>query len=119
MPAFPTSEPGFTCLAAEPQGRCFSLHRFCSFLFRSGPLSLPALLPPVDSTTRKLIGAMAVFVLLGLPLVGYLWETLNELLALEADATRLLISVPVLALLGGLLWMLSKAVGRWQDTGSP
>lgn len=65
-------------------------------------------------STLKLMGAMAVFVLVGLPLVGYLWKTLNDLLALEVDTTRLLLSVPVLAVLAVLLWLLARAVQRWQ-----
>ncbi len=56
---------------------------------------------------------MAVFVLLGFPLVGYLWETISELLALEVDAARLLISIPVAAVLAGLLVWLGRAVRNW------
>ena len=56
---------------------------------------------------------MAVFVLLGFPLVGYLWETISELLALEVNGTRLLISIPVAALLAGLLFWMSRSVRRW------
>lgn len=56
---------------------------------------------------------MAVFVLLGFPLVGYLWETISELLALEVNGTRLLISIPVAAALAALLVWLSRSVQRW------
>ena len=56
---------------------------------------------------------MAVFVLLGFPLVGYLWETISELLALEVNGTRLLISIPVAAVLAALLVWLSRSVQRW------
>lgn len=56
---------------------------------------------------------MAVFVLLGFPLVGYLWETISELLALEVNGTRLLISIPVSAALAALLVWLSRSVQRW------
>jgi ABC-type uncharacterized transport system permease subunit len=56
---------------------------------------------------------MAVFVLLGFPLVGYLWETISELLALEVNGPRLLISIPVAAALAALLVWLSRSVRRW------
>ena len=60
-----------------------------------------------------LVLRMGVFVLLGFPLVGYLWETISELLALEVNRTRLLISIPVAVLLVGLLIWLSRSVRRW------
>jgi ABC-type uncharacterized transport system permease subunit len=60
-----------------------------------------------------LVLRMAVFVLLGFPLVGYLWETISELLALEVNGTRLLIAVPVAAALAALLVWLSRSVRRW------
>ena len=78
----------------------------------------PSNAEPGPSMAKLVIG-MAVFVLLGFPLVGYLWDTLNELLALEVNTTRLLLTVPVIALLGALLWMLSKAVNRWQTPTDP
>lgn len=56
---------------------------------------------------------MAVFVLLGFPLVGYLWETISELLALDVNGTRLLISIPVAAALAALLVGLGRSVRRW------
>ena len=62
----------------------------------------------------RLIAGMALFVVLGIPLVGYLWETLNELLAGHVDGTRLLISLPVLALLGALLAWLGRRVWAWE-----
>ena len=71
-----------------------------------------------EPSVLKLVGAMAVFVLLGFPLVGYLWKTINDLLALQVGTTRLLLSIPVAILLAALLWGLSKAVSRWQDVGS-
>ena len=51
---------------------------------------------------------LALFVLLGMPLVAYLWETLHQILALHVDITRLLISVPVLGLFIGLLTLLGR-----------
>ncbi len=45
----------------------------------------------------KTFGTMVLGVLLGIPLVGYLWETVHQVLSLHAEPLRLLISVPVLA----------------------
>ena len=56
---------------------------------------------------------MALFVLAGVPMVAYLWETLNELLALHVNISRLLISLPVLVLLLGVLWLLARTIQRW------
>ena len=62
----------------------------------------------------RLIGWIALFVLVGFPLVGYLWETLNVLLAGVVQPTRLVISVPVLLVLAGVLMLLSRAVRGWE-----
>jgi hypothetical protein len=55
---------------------------------------------PTDSRIQmlRLIAAILVIVMMGTPLVAYLWETLNQLLAGQVDWTRLAISLPVLAL---------------------
>ena len=50
----------------------------------------------VKISSIRLLFSMAVYVVVGIPLVAYLWETLNHLLALHPDPTELLISVPVL-----------------------
>ena len=52
--------------------------------------------------------SIGLFVLLGVPMVAYLWETLNQLLALRLDPRRLLISLPVLAAFVGLLAVLGR-----------
>ena len=64
----------------------------------------------------KLVAAMAVYVLVGFPLVWYLWETVNELLKAEFEGLRLLLAVPVLLLLLGLLVLLGRSVQRWDRT---
>lgn len=63
----------------------------------------------------RLLLWMGLFVLAGVPFVAYLWETLNELLALEVNAQRLLIAVPVLLGMIGILFLLARAVRRWTD----
>ena len=62
----------------------------------------------------RLIGWIALFVLVGFPLVGYLWETLNQLLAGVVDPARLVISVPVALVLVAVLVLLSRAVRGWE-----
>lgn len=57
---------------------------------------------------------MAVFVIAGIPLVAYLWETLNQILSLDVEGARLLISVPVLLVLIGILMVMARLVRRWQ-----
>ena len=57
---------------------------------------------------------MALFVVLGVPLVGYLWETINQLLSLQVGTTRVLISIPVLLLFIGLMVLVARRVERWQ-----
>ncbi len=60
----------------------------------------------------RIVLLMAVFVLIGVPLVAYLWETFSELLALRFQPIRLLIAIPVLALFSGLLYVLSRQISR-------
>lgn len=62
-----------------------------------------------------LTGRILLFVLLGFPLLAYLWETLNELLSGSVNGRRLLVSVPVLVLFGALLVWLSRTVRRWGE----
>jgi hypothetical protein len=65
------------------------------------------------SVPRLAVG-ITLFVLAGIPLVAYLWETLNQVMAGEVYPTRLLLSLPVLLLLAGLFVLLARAVGRWE-----
>jgi hypothetical protein len=66
-----------------------------------------------NPTFSQLLGSMVLFVLAGVPLVAYLWETLNEVMALEAAPVRLAISVPVLLIFLGLLHVLRRYVHSW------
>lgn len=61
-----------------------------------------------------LAAGMALFVVVGIPLVGYAWETLNQLLSGRISPTRLLATLPVLALMAVLLVLLSRRVRRWE-----
>ncbi|HEX6107335.1 MAG TPA: hypothetical protein VFZ26_17235 [Gemmatimonadales bacterium] len=62
----------------------------------------------------RLIVAIGAFVLIGFPLVGYLWEALNHLLAGEVRPTQLLISVPLALVFLGVLVMLARTVRAWE-----
>jgi hypothetical protein len=64
---------------------------------------------------KRLLLPMAVFILLGTPLVAYIWETLNLLVAGHVDLVRLVILVPAVALLAGLLVLLSRTVANWES----
>ena len=57
--------------------------------------------------------ALGLFLLLGVPLVAYLWETVHQLLALHVDTTRLLISLPALV----AFVLLMRFVGRRLSAG--
>ncbi len=56
---------------------------------------------------------MGLFVVLGIPLVGYVWDTLSDLLALEVGAAQVLIGLPALLLLIGLLVLLYRSIRGW------
>jgi hypothetical protein len=55
---------------------------------------------------------LLVSTLVGFPMVAYLWDTLNGLLAGEVHRERLLISVPLLLVFALYLWLLSRLVRR-------
>lgn len=58
----------------------------------------------------KLMGMIALFAVIGIALVAYLWETLNRVLALEFNPLRIAISAGVLVLFIGLLILLKKSI---------
>ena len=66
-------------------------------------------------STLKLIGGMALFVVLGAPMIWYLWEVLTQLLSLEFDARAVLIAVPVLVVFLLFLRVLSRTVRKWDQ----
>ena len=63
-----------------------------------------------DSTppASKIFPWLALFIVLGMPLVAFLWETLHQILAWHVEPVRLLISVPILGLFLGLLYALNR-----------
>jgi Na+/melibiose symporter-like transporter len=66
----------------------------------------------------KLIGIIAVFTLLGIPVLAFLWETLNKLIAGVFEPWRLLVSVPVLLVFVVLLWFLARSLSRLDGIGT-
>lgn len=62
-----------------------------------------------EPKTVRTFLVLLLLVLSGVPLVAYLWETVNQLLTLRVDPTRVMISVPV----AGVLYLLWRVVGVW------
>lgn len=79
------------------------------------PAGAPAEAPGSGMGTGTLIGAMLGFVVLGAPMVYYLWSTLNELLAGHIDGVRLGISIIILLIFLGLLAILTRSIRRWEE----
>ena len=57
------------------------------------------------------LAALGLFLLLGIPLVAYLWETVHQVLSLDVGGTRLLISVPGLAAFVLLMRYIARRLG--------
>ncbi|MEZ5332849.1 MAG: hypothetical protein R2991_12545 [Thermoanaerobaculia bacterium] len=66
--------------------------------------------PGAEERPLRTLGWMFVLVLAGAPLADYLWETLHQLLALQIDGRRILISIPVALALAGLLMLATKVL---------
>jgi hypothetical protein len=62
--------------------------------------------------TGTIIAFIAAFVVVGAPMVYYLWTTLNEVLAGHFDGSRLLLSLLILLIFLGVLAILSRSVRR-------
>jgi hypothetical protein len=65
-----------------------------------------------DPSLARIFGLIAGFFILGMPMVAYLWETINQLLELRASGIQLLVAVPVLIVFLILLRFLARAVTR-------
>lgn len=57
---------------------------------------------------------MTVYVIIGTPLVAYIWETLNLLVAGRAEFLRLVFTLPAAALLAGVFVLLTRTIARWE-----
>lgn len=70
---------------------------------------------PAGVGTGALIASILVFVVVGAPLVYYLWTTVNEVLAGHFNGDRLGLSLIVLLIFLGLLTILSRSIRRWDE----
>jgi hypothetical protein len=63
----------------------------------------------------RLMLVMAAFVVIGTPLVYFLWTALNDVLAGRLDGRHLAFAAPALVLFLVLLRYLARAVRRWEN----
>lgn len=64
-----------------------------------------------DRSGRHVFWIMALFVVLGVPFVAVLWESLNQILSLHFSA-RLWLALPATVILGGILYALASTLTR-------
>lgn len=79
---------------------------------RGGDTGAPE--PRIEPGLPELMLTMAAFVLLGAPLLFFVWRFLNQALAGRVLEGRVLTAVLGLAGLGLLLWLLARRIGRWE-----
>lgn len=65
--------------------------------------------------TAGLVVRVALSVFVGIPLLGLVWETLNELLAGSWNPRHLILGLPAGLLLLMLWRFLAAAVARWDE----
>jgi len=68
---------------------------------------------PTISRTRLAVEILAI-VAIGIPLLAYLWETLNHLLAGVVSPARLAMTVPFAIAFVLLVRLMHRATGRWE-----
>lgn len=66
----------------------------------------------------RILLVLVLLLLAGIPLVAYLWETLNLLLALRFELQRMLISLPILLALLVILYLVARTVQRLEPSRS-
>ena len=66
--------------------------------------------PPVS--ILKVLLTLGLFVIVGIPMVAYLWETLNQVLSGQIEARRMLLSLPMLLAFGVLLFLLARNLNK-------
>lgn len=64
----------------------------------------------------RLVLLLGTLVVVGIPFVAILWETLNELLSGHFDGGRMIVAVPVLAVFLAILTLAGRALGRLDRT---
>jgi len=60
-----------------------------------------------------LVASMALFVVVGTPLVYLIWKVINDLLTGHIVTSRLLVAVPTLIVFLFVLKWLARSVRRW------
>lgn len=68
-----------------------------------------------ERVPSRLVAGIGLFVLLGSPLVAYLWDTLNRFFAGIVEPVRLLIAIPAAILFYLLLRAMARAVQAWHS----
>lgn len=68
---------------------------------------------PGEPSGGQIVGWLVVFTLVGVPLVSYLWGTLNDALAGHVVRSRLLLAVPALVVFVAVLVVMSRRVRAW------
>lgn len=63
--------------------------------------------------------ALAAIILSGIPLLAYIWGTLNELLAGHVDGRRILITLPLGLALVAVLFVAGRLLTRVTATAAP
>lgn len=56
---------------------------------------------------------MVLFVVIGTPMVAYLWEIVNKVLSLSATPTQILLGIPVLIVFLSFVAILTFRVRKW------
>jgi hypothetical protein len=104
QPSFaPLRNAGIACATAKPAFPTLIREGFVAQEpSRAEPLGMGAL-----------FGAMAVFVLLGSPLVFLIWETVNDLLTGHIVGLHLALAGPALVVLLILFRFLGRSIARW------
>jgi len=70
---------------------------------------------PHSLSTGALMTRIGLFVLIGTPLVAFLWQALNHLLAGRIVPLELLLFLPALLLLYILLRFMARAIESWDS----
>jgi len=78
------------------------------------PLDQPVAPARPAITARQLVLPIALFVIVGVPLVAVIWDTLNRLFAGQVDWKWIGPAVVAAVLLGVLLRILARTLSRWQ-----
>ena len=81
-------------------------------------------MPSPGDTGRSLTGAglaarIAAFMVMGIPLVAFVWEMLNQLFAGREVIRHLLLAIPGILLLIFLSRLMSRAIQNWDQRLHP